>query len=1074
MRLSARARRATWLFILGLALGTASPVAAEAAPAPAWTISSLPVPTSFAPAEPSGPNVYEVAVVNSGTAPTSGEAIVIADVLPAGVEFVDAELKLRSSGSLVDFGADLCMVEDLFAEEKVTCTVPADPPPSADPDTALLYPGEGIRLLIRVSTVGSADGEDLVNFAEVEGGGAAAAAVTGQNRISILSAPSGFAELRAAATGADGLPFNRAGAAPYQYTVGFALNTKPVDAEKGFFAPVADPKDVRIDLPAGLVADSTAVPRCPVSRFLGNECLNESAVGFLLLRQLDGLGTLTPEPLYNLEPPPGMSAQLGFRVLTVPFYVNTELRTGDDYGLTAVLKNLIQTKRITAATLFIWGDPSDPSHDPLRGHCLSEGGPERFSLGSCPWNGESHRFLRLPTSCLSPLTTAASFDTWKRPGEFISSSVSGEVPSLCSSLSLGASLEARPSTSVADSPTGLRLALHLPQAGGGQADLRDLTVTLPRGLAISPAGAQGLAACSPDEAGLKSAPGAPRTIFDPSPLRCPDAAKVGALTAHTPILDARLRGSVYVAAAAENPFGALFALYLEAADPAAGVRLKLAGRVEADPLSGRLTVRFEDGPQLPLEDLELTLFQGPRSPLRSPLACGAYASSANLLPWSAPESGGAAAAGDEFEISVAPGGKPCPQIDQAADFDPQLTAGTEAAAAGKSSPLQLELRRDDGSQRISSFDLTLPSGVLAKLTGVGSCGGAELTRAANRSGRDEVAEPACPPGSRIGAVELAAGSGPSPLPLAGTVFLADPYQGAPLSLAAVVPAVAGPFDLGTVVVRMPVFVDPATARLRVTSEALPVMRRGVPLELRSLRISLDREGFVVNPTSCDPSWVEGLIGSLTGAVAPVANRFQVGGCSDLRFRPRLGLRFVGATHRGSHPTVRIVLRQAAGEANLRRTAVLLPRTQMLDSDNFGGVCSRQRYAAGECPKGARQGYAKAWSPLLDQPLEGPVYLRSSSHGLPDAVASLDGRFRLDLAARLDAVNGRLRATFRGIPDVPLSKVVVRINGGKWGLLVNTGRVCARAWRGNAVLVGQNGALQTRHPLAKTDCRTPRH
>jgi hypothetical protein len=1047
---------------------------AAAAAAPAWSISILAVPTNFSPGVGSGANTYEVTAINAGTAPTSGGPVSFRAKLPVQLDLVAAQLPLAVEGSMVDAGPSLCSVQEQGSGDEVTCTVPSQmsPPfPVGGEQSALLHPGEGIRLLLRVSTVGAVEGQTLRAIAEVEGGGAEPAAAAAENEVSSAVAAPGFAEFRSGLVGSDALPSSRAGSHPYQYTISFALNTRPLP-ETNFFVPSGNPKDIRFALPPGLLADPGSTDRCAIVLFLEDACPNSAAVGILLLRQLDGNGTLTPMPLYNLVPPAGMPAQLGFRALTVPFYVNTELRTGADYGLTAYLQNLNVTKRITAATLILWGDPSDPSHDPVRGHCLSEGGPMRFSLGSCPGPVDSP-FLRLPTWCGSELTTTASFDIWSQPGLFNSASFTTPPPTGCSSLPLAAELEMKPQTTVADSPTGLLMSLRIPRAGEGPdpADLRDLTLTLPEGIAVNPAGAQGLAACSATDAGSRSSsPGSAGVAFDAAPFRCPDAAKIGTITARTPLLDEALEGGIYAAAPGDNPFGSLLALYAEAAAPHAGTLLKLAGMVEADQRSGRLTVRFLDNPQIPLEDLEVRLFHGPRAVLRSPPTCGTYSSSAELLPWSAPESGPAMRVEDEFPVASVPGSKPCPETEAGAPLEPVLAAGTEEPVAGKATSLQLGVRREDGTQRISTLDVTLPAGVVAKLADVASCGEGALDAAAGRSGRAELDAPSCPADSRIGSIRLLAGSGPSPLSLDGIAFLAGPHKGAPLSIAAVVPAVAGPFDLGTIVVRMAVFVDPVTAQLRAVSDPLPSIRRGIPLDLRSLQLDLDRRDFVVNPTSCDPASVQATVGSFAGVGALVANRFQVGECSRLRFDPRLSVGLLGPTHRGAHPTLRIALRQAAGETNLRRAAVTLPRTQLLDSSNIGRVCSRARYTARDCPAQARVGYAVARSPLLDRTLEGPVFLRSTQHGLPEVVAALDGRFRLDLSARLDAVNGRLRATFPAVPDVPLSQVVLRIRGGRNGLLVNTGGVCAKTWKAGASFAAQDGKRRQRRAAVEAKCR----
>jgi hypothetical protein len=1058
--------RRLYLVLLVVVLCALPATTAWAAPAPAWTISSLAVPTNFAPGNASGEDFYEVTAINSGGAATDGTPVTIVDTLPSGITVESVELDLAYQGSAVDFGPTICTVSPSPEGETVTCTVPSEIPPpfapSAD-EPALLFPNEGFRMLVHVSTAAVGDGTPLVNHAEVQGGGAPPAAMTATNQASSEPAPSEFAEFDAALAGEDGLPTGQAGRHPYQYRIGFALTTRR--AGPGAFAPAGgSTKDVRVALPAGLIANPRVPARCTAQRFSvpgGSECPDASAVGLILLRQVDGSGAISPVPLYNLEPPPGMPAQFGFQVANLPFYVNTELRTGGDYGFDAVLANLSEIKRLTAATLVLWGDPTDASHDPERGHCLSEGSPDRFSLGSCPVAPATRPFLRLPTSCSLRLDAVGGFDLWSQPGAFRTAVSPSPAPTSCSALEFAPTFAAQPLETLAASPTGLRVDLQLSQDGGLQgpasADLRDLTLALPEGVTINPSTATGLVGCSRQQ--LREG--------------CPDGAKIGSIEARTPLLDRPLLGGVYVASPEDNPFGSLFAIYAVAADAKAGVAVELAGRVDADPLSGRLTVHFTDNPQLPFEDLSVTLFAGPRAPLRTPLTCGTYPIAADLVPWSAPESGPGAGESDSFEVSRGAGGGPCAPTESNLPNAPALRAGTLEPIAGAASPLSIELRRDEGEQNLADLDLTFPPGLLARLAGVPNCSEPAIAIARGNSGAAERATPSCAAGSRVGTVSATAGSGNQPLYLDdGSVYLAGPYKGAPLSLVAVMPALAGPFDLGTVVLRTALFVDPARARLHAVSDPLPTFLRGIPLDLRSLRITLDRPGFVLNPTSCDELAIGGSVTSQVGAWAPVSERFQVGECGRLGFRPKVSLRLLGATHRGAHPSLRTVVTPRHGDANVERAAVTLPGTELLDNWHIAAVCSTAQLEAAACPAGTVYGHAKAWTPLLDRPLEGPVHLRASNDRLPGLTASLGGRIDIDLSARIDAVHGHLRITLDALPDVPLRRVVLTMRGGKKGLLVNSGRLCNRRHHAVAAFLAQNAKRHDASPIVKTDCGQP--
>ncbi len=476
-------------------------------------------------------------------------------------------------------------------------------------------------------------------------------------------------------------------------------------------------------------------------------------------------------------------------------------------------------------------------------------------------------------------------------------------------------------------------------------------------------------------------------------------------------------------------------------------------------------------PQLPFEDLDLDFFAGPRAIFTSPHLCGGYATTTVLTPWTAPE-GADAMPSSSFEVSAAPGGAPCAASEARAPNEPAFEAGTLTPAAGADSPFVLRLKRENGSQRLRSLGVTLPPGVAGRLAGLRECSAAQIAAAAGRGGLAEGAleraDPSCPAASEVGAVTIGAGAG-APVHLRGRAYLAGPYRGAPLSLAILAPAVIGPFDLGAVVVRAALFVDPRTAQLTVGADPFPTILHGIPLGIRSVAVDLDRPGFIRNPTSCDPMAVTGASTSLAGQAASLRSRFQVGGCRRLAFRPRLSLRLLGPTHRSAHPRLRIALRGRGGDANVRRIALTLPPTELLENAHIRTICSRRAFTARACPAQSVYGHARAWSPLLAEPLTGPVFLRAGNHELPDLAVALEGRFDLDLAARVDSARGRLRATFEALPDVPLSRFELTMRGGDKGLFVNTGGLCARRHRAAVAFLAQNGKRHEVNPVAKADC-----
>ena len=874
----------------------------------------------------------------------------------------------------------------------------------------------------------------------------------------------------------NGAPATQAGSHPFLASTSFSFSTFVTAEEREW--PAGSLKDAEVDLPAGLVANPEAYPTCTELELVGSGgsagCPASSQVGTLIFRSGGGSTPFNQVGgLYNMERPEGATAVLGANVSSSLVHLVTGLRTGDDYGIRIVARNTPQTVVILGGTVVLWGTPASPSFDSQR----RPPGPSKAPL---------RPFLTLPTSCLGPLRTDLRVTSWEGEADsafFLSHDDTTPVPNPigttgCNTLEFSPTLEARPTANVADSPSGFDVHLHIPPgdvddpAGTVAAHLRDAVVALPEGVAVNAAGANGLRGCSAADIGLLSAVGAIPIAYTEDAARCPDAAKLGSVEAETPLLDHPLRGSVHLATPYDNPFGSLLAFYVTVADRESGIVVKLAGRVQADPVTGRLTVGFADFPQLPFEDLALRFFDGPDALLRTPPTCGVYESASTLTPWSAPDSGPPATPGDAFAIERSPDGAACPSSPADQPNAPTFEAGAISPLAGAPSSFIADLRRADGSQRFSSLALTAPAGLAAKLVGIPSCSDPALAAAETRAGWEEEAAPSCPPASQVGTVTVAAGAGPTPYYLPGKAYLADPYKGAPFSVAIVVPATAGPFDLGTIVVRAALRVDPRTARITIEADPFPTILQGIPLDVRQVRLQLDRPGFTLNPTSCDPTSVTGSLRSTLGEEAPLSSRFQVGECGRLGFAPHLALRLLGPAHRGAHPRLRAVAAARSGDANLRRLALTLPGTQLLESRQIRDVCGREAFAARGCPPESVVGSATAWSPLLADPLHGPLVLRASRGELPELVAALDGRVRIDLPARVDTQAGRLRIAFQALPDIPLKRLVLTTFGGRRSLFANTSGICTRAPRADASLLAHNGRTLSLRPRLRADCRRP--
>jgi hypothetical protein len=908
--------------------------------------------------------------------------------------------------------------------------------------------------------------------------------------IAVLVAPTvaqadfGIQNLRAGAVNRDGSVATGAGTHPYGWTVSFEINQNSEGEPEGKI------RDLIVDLPVGMVGNPTALPACAGAEFEGflTACPPNTQIGVARVKTLE-LATLIV-PVYNLAPPLGVPASVGFSLASENSLQEASLRSGD-YGVTVSDTTVPTSKRIVSVSETIWGVPAASNHDAERGLEAAEGVGPPVPSGIVP-----KPFLTLPTSCTGPLKTTVSADSLEEPGVFRSQTVESlgetglpEGLSGCDRLPFNPSISSQPETTGADSPTGLDFNLHLPQTdlpsngdpegrSTATADLQDAVVTLPPGLAFDPSAADGLSACSPAQIEL-GGPNAPQ---------CPPSSKVGTIEAETPLLAHPVPGTIYVARQVENPFGSLIAIYLVLEDPDSGVLVKIPGKVDPDPVTGQLRATVPQNPQLPVEDISLHFSGGPRGVLTTPATCGSYATHSELTPWTSPE-GLTAFPVDSFKVDSGAGGSPCPSSEAAAPNNPTFEAGTVTPLAGSYSPFVLKLSRENGSQRISSLSATLPEGLVGKLAGVPYCTDLAIAAAVARDhfgdGALEQANPSCPPASEVGTVVVGAGSG-SPLYVAGHAYLAGPYKGAPLSLEVITPAVAGPFDLGVVAVRAALFVDDSTSQIHAISDPLPSILDGIPLDIRSVALNMSRPQFTLNPTSCQAAAITGSVTSTTGQTAPLSNRFQVGGCKGLAFTPKLSLTLKGSTRRGGNPALRAVLTQPKGEANIAKVSVVLPRSEFIDNRHINSPCTRVQFNAGagngaQCPAKSILGHARAFTPLLDKPLEGPVYFRSNGgeRELPDLVASLDGQVHLNLVGFIDSVHSkgseisRTRNTFATVPDAPVSRFVLNLKGGKEGLLQNSANLCKVKNIATVKLNAQNGKMAELRPKLANGCGKPR-
>jgi hypothetical protein len=809
-------------------------------------------------------------------------------------------------------------------------------------------------------------------------------------------------------------------------------------------------RDVEVDLPVGLLGNPTvaatcdfdhiapggsAVPDCPVASQVGiANITTDPAIG------RDETSDIRA-PVYNMRRPfdaPGLFAinYLGAIVKVVP-----RVRPSD-YGISSDTLGISQAAPPFYADVTLWGVPADPSHDQYRADGLTH------ELGA-PSPDTRKAFLSNPTACSGkPATFNVFADTWQSPGTFISTSFDRDragTPFLftgCDRVPFTPSVNVQPLSHVADAPTGLNFDLDLPQSdapdGIATAHLRKAVVTFPEGMSVSPSSAAGLGACAPSEVKLG-------TNED---VTCPSSSKIGTVEIDTPVLDEPIKGDVILAAQDDNPFRSLVALYIVAKGP--GFWVKLSGRVDLDPVTGKVTTTFDNNPQVPFSHLHVALRGGSQAPLATPPACGTYTTHTELTSWA---SDAPVEIDTPFTVNERCGGR---------GFAPSLSAGSTNPLAGADSPFSLTLTRADGEQYLKNIEVALPPGLLGRII------------SAPRCPSDLAAIGACSLGTEIGQTNVLSGPGAAPLALTGRVYLTGPYKDAPFGLSIVVPTAgqAGPFDLGNVVVRAAIYVDRDDAHVTVRSDPLPTIIQGIPLRLRQVNVTIDRPNFIVNPTGCAPATILVKAGSLEGATSSLTAPFKVAGCSALAMKQRLAFRLTGKNQvtDGKHPGISATLIDSGGGANLRKVVTKLPLSLALDPDNAQELCKPEQRSARACPAKSIVGRARATSVLPD-PLTGPVYFveatRKSASGrtirtFPNLwiPLSADG-VAIDITASsaVDSL-GRLVTTFDKLPDAPISDVQVTIDGGKHGIIVVSGKpgICDRSRVIDTQLTGQNGKV----------------
>jgi hypothetical protein len=940
-------------------------------------------------------------------------------------------------------------------------------------------PYKEVQMFIPVNLNAGAKSGEMVEVS-VSGGNAPPAKRARAMIVGNTSASFGIENYELTPEEEGGATATQAGSHPFQLTTTIMTNQRAFNFNQllGEYdpEPAEIAKDLVFKLPPGLVGNPTSFPQCTIAQFTLPEispagCPNSTAVGVASVTVRVYLGGhpilfTVLSPVFNLTPAVGEPARFGF-IAAAPIFLDTSVRTGGDYGVTVKVSNINQAVTFVGGRVTFWGVPGDPRHDSQRGwSCV--GDSERAGEFGVPCSATSERLppplLELPTSCTGSLQTTVEGDSWGREDSFVSSGPSLSLPALdgCNELPFGPSISVAPDGLAGSSPSGLTVGIHVPQdvsldgEGLGEADVRDTTVALPAGVGLNPSAADGLQACSEEQIALS---------VDAEAL-CPEASKVATLEIKSPLLPNALTGEAYLAEQNANPFGSLVALYFVARDPVSGTLVKVAGEVKPDPVTGQLVATFKDTPQLPFEDLRLHFFGGDRAPLSTPALCGSYTTTSSIAPWSGNEP---ATPSSTFDISSGPNGSPC---SNPLPFSPSLTAGTTSIQAGGFSPFTMTMSRPDGSQNLTAVKLRMPPGLLGTLATVKLCKEPEADLGT------------CGPESLIGHTTVSVGVGGDPFSVkGGEVFITEGYGGAPYGLSIVNPAKAGPFDLGKVIVRARIEVDPITAALTVATDTsgqykIPTILDGIPLQIQHVNVTIDRSGFTFNPTNCSPLQIGGSLTSDQGAVQSLSVPFQITNCAVLAFRPKLTAKTNGRTSRANGASLSVKLTYPAGpfDANISKVKVDLPKQLPSRLTTLQRACPAATFNANPaaCPSASIVGHAKATTPVLPVGLEGPAYF--VSHGgeeFPQLIIVLQGYGTTVhlVGDTFISKAGITSSTFKQVPDVPVGTFELTLPQGKFSALAANGNLCTtRKLAMPTLFVAQNGAvIHTSTPIVPTGC-----
>jgi uncharacterized repeat protein (TIGR01451 family) len=1066
-------------------LAALAPAGASAfSTSPSWTVTSITNPTVLVAGNQSGEAALRVIVTNTGDAATNG-SITITDTLPAG-------LSLAPAGVVGGDTFSSHLEPEVFNCVGTSCTF----------TLSSVIASESLLLKIPVDVAdGAKSGE--TNVVRVTGGGAETVSHSTPIEVSATPTFPGFG----IAPGSFSVALSKDQAGGHaDVTTSYYFNRD----QAGY--PEDSLKDTVVDLPPGFAGDATQIPYCTAAQldhvffyYESNTCPINSQVGTITITASNHpFSTTEPdeplgrwsEPVYNMQPLGGEVARLGFKIFGTVSNVVIKVRPGD-YGLEAVSPNLIGAREVEGVQLTVWGLPAEAGHDPMRStacitdeannvysYCLNthEAGSslEQLPPVGYPNTGPLEPFLSNPTGCAStPMTASIRVDSWQHrglPPESEPDQVSDISPMTgCEDLGFAPSLSLQPSTEWAETPTGLNVNLLLPQTYSepsalATSGLKDSVVSLPEGMTINPSAGAGLVGCT--EAQFHS-----EELDTPPGQGCPNESSLGTVSIETPVLKEIATGSVFVAKPYQNPFGSLLALYLVARIPNRGIIVKVAGKITPNPVTGQLVTTFENTPQLPFNRFTLSFRPGEAAPLVSPPVCGAFSGLAQFASWSEPDEV-LSDASPVFSLDHGVGGGACPS-GGVPPFNPTIVSGTVSNAAGTYSPFYLRIIREDGEQEITRFTTVLPPGLSGNLSGIPFCSEEDIEAAKHVTGQQELEDPSCPAASEIGHELIGTGVGPLLAFTPGKIYLAGPYHGSGLSVVSITSAVVGPFDLGTVVIRFALSINPSTAQVEINgaeSDPIPHIIDGIVVHVREVRVYINRSDFILNPTNCNPMSIqEAISGAGEGPANPVGAAtvtatapFQTADCSSLKFDPSFKVSTSAKTSKadGESLSARLSYPEAplGHQANLSQVKVELPKQLPSRLTTLQQACKAAVFESNPagCPPASIVGYATAATPILPTVLTGPAYF--VSHG-GEAFPSLDmvlqgyGDVTIELVGTT-FINkaGITSSTFKTVPDVPVGTFELTLPKGPYSALAANGNLCKSKLEMPTELVAQNGVV----------------